>query len=291
MKHDYIYNHLNAEEFLIVKKSAQWRQILEAIESIDANEFLKISNDKTRRGEVLYNQVAINNEFKRILGADGWNEMKTEYYVTGDISTSKDIVREKDAEVQKRTIEERGHTAFSTYNQVDFVKDRIAVEVQFGKYFSVAYDLHVKHTFFFLRDEIDVGVEIIPTHAMMRRMDTGVSWFENEVTNVIREGRNNPSVPIVIIGIEPEDLIPETNATKRAETAAKRVEKTLEKVTKAEAKLTKARNARVPDDDKIVSAETQLEACRQDLLVAESELAAAQIDVQRTEELKKQLQH
>ncbi len=291
MRHDYIYNHLNAEEFLIVKRSAQWQQILDAIESIDANQFLKISNDKTRRGEVLYNQVAINDEFKRILGSSGWNEMKTEYYVTGDISTSKDIVREKDAEVQKRTIEERGHTAFSTYNQVDFVKDRIAVEVQFGKYFSVAYDLHVKHTFFFLRDEIDVGIEIIPTHAMMRRMDTGVSWFENEVTNVIREGRNNPSVPIVIIGIEPEDLIPETNATKRAETAAKRVEKTLEKVTKAEAKLTKARNARVPDDDKIVSAETQLEACRQDLLVAESELAAAQIDVQRTEELKKQLQH
>lgn len=291
MRHDYIYNHLNAEEFLIVKRSAQWQQILDAIESIDANQFLKISNDKTRRGEVLYNQVAINDEFKRILGSSGWNEMKTEYYVTGDISTSKDIVREKDAEIQKRTIEERGHTAFSTYNQVDFVKDRIAVEVQFGKYFSVAYDLHVKHTFFFLRDEIDVGIEIIPTHAMMRRMDTGVSWFENEVTNVIREGRNNPSVPIVIIGIEPEDLIPETNATKRAETAAKRVEKTLEKVTKAEAKLTKARNARVPDDDKIVSAETQLEACRQDLLVAESELAAAQIDVQRTEELKKQLQH
>lgn len=291
MRHDYIYNHLNAEEFLIVKRSAQWQQILDAIESIDANQLLKISNDKTRKGEVLYNQVAINDEFKRILGSRGWNEMKTEYYVTGDISTSKDIVREKDAEVQKRTIEERGHTAFSTYNQVDFVKDRIAVEVQFGKYFSVAYDLHVKHTFFFLRDEIDVGIEIIPTHAMMRRMDTGVSWFENEVTNVIREGRNNPSVPIVIIGIEPEDLIPETNATKRAETAAKRVEKTLEKVTKAEAKLAKARNARVPDDDKIASAETQLEACLQVLLVAESELAAAQIDVQRTEELKKQLQH
>lgn len=289
MRHDYIYNHLNAEEFLIVKRSAQWRQILKAIESIDANQFLKLSNDKTRRGEVLYNQVAINDEFKRILGANGWNEMKTEYYVTGDITTSKDIVREKDAEVQKRTIEERGHIAFSTYNQVDFVKDRIAIEVQFGKYFSVAYDLHVKHTFFFLRDEIDVGVEIIPTHAMMRRMDTGVSWFENEVTNVIREGRNNPSVPIVIIGIEPEDLIPETNAAKRAEAARKRVEKTLEKVTKAEAKLAKARTARVPDDDKIASAETQLEACRQDLLVAESELAAVQIDVQRTEELKAQL--
>lgn len=54
---------------------------------------------------------------------------------------------------------------------------------------------------------------------MMRRMDTGVAWFENEVTNVIREGRNNPSVPIVIIGIEPDDLIPEPKATARAAAA------------------------------------------------------------------------
>ena len=86
MRHDYIYNHLNAEEFLIVKRSAQWQQILDAIESIDANQFLKISNDKTRRGEVLYNQVAINDEFKRILGSSGWNEMKTEYYVANVIN-------------------------------------------------------------------------------------------------------------------------------------------------------------------------------------------------------------
>ena len=215
MKYDHIYNHLNALEFLIVNRKELWEQILNAISSIDANQFLKISNDKTRTGEIVYNQVAINNEFKRILGASGWNEMRTEYYVTEDIITAKEIVRIKDAEIQKRTIENKGYKALSTYNQVDFVNDRVAIEVQFGKYFSVAYDLHVKHTFFFLRDEIDVGIEIIPTHAMMRRMDSGVSWFENEITNVIREGRNNPSVPIVIIGIEPEDLIPETKASVR----------------------------------------------------------------------------
>ena len=65
----------------------------------------------------------------------------------------------------------------------------------------------MKHTFFFLRDDIDVGIEIIPTREMMRRMDTGIAWFENEVANVIREGRSNPSVPLVIIGVEPETLI------------------------------------------------------------------------------------
>lgn len=224
MKHEYIYNHLNAKEFLLVNRSEEWKQLMEAIEQIDANSFLKISKDKVRKGEVLYNQVAINDEFKRLLANTGWSEMKREYYVSGDIPTAKEIVKIKDPGKQKEIIEERGLTAFPTYNQVDFVKDRIAVEVQFGKYFSVAYDLHVKHTFFFLRDEIDVGVEIIPTHAMMRRMDTGVSWFENEVANVIREGRNNPSVPIVIIGIEPENLIPAPKAEVRAKAARKKAD-------------------------------------------------------------------
>lgn len=103
-------------------------------------------------------------------------------------------------------IEAKGFEAYSTNNQVDFVKDRVAVEVQFGKYFSVAYDLHVKHTFFYLHNDIDVGIEIIPTKAMCSKMDTGVAWFENEVANVIREGRSNPTVPIVMLGIEPDEM-------------------------------------------------------------------------------------
>ena len=82
----------------------------------------------------------------------------------------------------------------------------MAVEVQFEKHFSVAYDLHVKHTFLFLRNDIDVGIEIVPTKAMCLKMDTGVAWFENEVANVIREGRSNPTVPIVMLGIEPEEI-------------------------------------------------------------------------------------
>ena len=89
------------------------------------------------------------------------------YYVTEDEDISKQIVKISDKEEQKRIIEENGFEALSSHNQVDFVKDKIAVEVQFGKYFSVAYDLHVKHTFFYLRDDIEVGIEIIPTHKMI----------------------------------------------------------------------------------------------------------------------------
>ena len=127
--------------------------------------------------------------------------------MTSDQSTTKEIVKISDAEEQKRIILENNQEPLKSFNQVDFLKDRIAVEVQFGKYFSVAYDLHVKHTFFYIRDDIEVGIEIIPTHRMMMCMDTGVAWYENEVTNVIREGRNNPSVPVYILGIESDDCI------------------------------------------------------------------------------------
>lgn len=105
--------------------------------------------------------------------------------------------------MQRDIITQRGFTAYRTYNQVDFVKDKAAVEVQFGKYFSVQYDLHVKHTFFYERGDIDVGIEIIPTHKMMSMMSTGVAWYENELANIVREGRSNPSVPVILAGVEP----------------------------------------------------------------------------------------
>lgn len=198
------YSHLNGYEYLMVHRQTEWNEIVNAIESIDANQYIKDTHENRRRIQHLYDQKEINRRFKAILSNQNWNDVRIPYYVTGDIDTARIIANVRDRDRQREMIESRGFEAFSTSNQIDFVKNRIAVEVQFGKYFSVAYDLHVKHTFFFFRNDIDVGIEIIPTKAMCLKMDTGVAWFENEVANVIREGRSNPAVPIVILGIEPE---------------------------------------------------------------------------------------
>ena len=206
MKIANIYNHLNGMEYIQVHKRQLWQEITNAIFSIDASQFTKISKDASKKGKVVYSQKELNKELNRILCGQGWSELRTQYFVTGNLQAEKMISKLKDVDLQKQIIINNGAIPYRTYNQVDFVKDRVAVEVQFGKYFSVAYDLHVKHTFFYLMDEIDVGIEIIPTHDMMVKMDTGVAWFENEVANVIREGRSNPSVPIVIIGIEPDPI-------------------------------------------------------------------------------------
>jgi hypothetical protein len=105
-------------------------------------------------------------------------------------------------EEQKREIE-AGEVPIFSYNQTDFVKDRVAIEVQFGKYSFVAYDLFVKHLAFYVGDQIDVGVEILPMKSLQSQMSSGVAYYEGEFYNVVRQGRGVPAVPLIIIGIAP----------------------------------------------------------------------------------------
>lgn len=104
---------------------------------------------------------------------------------------------------QKREIESAGETPISSYNQTDFVKNRVAIEIQFGKYSFVAYDLFVKHLAFYIKDEIDVGIEILPMKSMQKHMSSGISYYEGEIYNIVRNGRGVPAVPLIIVGIEP----------------------------------------------------------------------------------------
>ena len=106
-------------------------------------------------------------------------------------------------EEQKKEIEAAGDLPIFSYNQTDFVKDRVAVEVQFGKYSFVAYDLFVKHLAFYVGDRIDVGIEILPMKFLQSQMSSGVAYYEGELYNVVRQGRGVPAVPLVIIGIAP----------------------------------------------------------------------------------------
>lgn len=100
-------------------------------------------------------------------------------------------------------MEKINHPKYHSYNQTDFVKNKIAIEVQLGKYFAVTYDLFVKHLSFYTGQIINVGVEIVPTKNMQKEMSSGPPWFEKEVHNVLRHGRTNPPVPLLILGIEP----------------------------------------------------------------------------------------
>lgn len=75
--------------------------------------------------------------------------------------------------------------------------------MQFGKYSFVAYDLFVKPTLFYSGGVINLGVEVLPTKKMTTEMSSGIAYYEGEVYNVMRQGRNSPPVPLLILGVEP----------------------------------------------------------------------------------------
>ncbi len=202
MKIDQIYSHLNGLEFLLVHKKKLWDEIRHVIVSIDAEKCkIKISKEKTMMGELLYSPPALNSSFHKLLNDKNWHESRVSYWVT----KSEKLIRKTlslSQKEQRKEIEKAGETPISSYNQTDFVKDRIAIEVQFGKYAFVAYDLFVKHLAFYIGDQIDVGIEILPMKSLQKHMSSGISYYEGELYNVIRQGRGVPAVPLVIIGVD-----------------------------------------------------------------------------------------
>ncbi|MXY20843.1 MAG: restriction endonuclease [Dehalococcoidia bacterium] len=197
------YSHLNGEEALRFRQSGLWEEIIEVIESVDAESCrTKVSRERTRAGRKLYSPIDMNKAFQAAFKQRGWEQRRQHFWTTADTRTVRRIVS-LPPEVQKTTIEESGHEAISSYNQTDFVKERIAVEVQFGKYAFVAHDLFVKHMAFYISDVIDVGIEILPMKELEREMPSGVPYYERDLLNILRQGRNIPAVPLVIIGIAP----------------------------------------------------------------------------------------
>ncbi len=90
-----------------------------------------------------------------------------------------------------------------TYNHTDFIKNRVAVGIHFPGKESDYYEPYSNHFAWYKRDKIDVGVEILPMKSLQAEMSSGVSYYEGELYNVVRQGRGVPAVPLVIIGIEP----------------------------------------------------------------------------------------
>ncbi|MCW5745202.1 MAG: restriction endonuclease [Alphaproteobacteria bacterium] len=206
------YSHLNGLEFIQVHKPKLWKEIKEVIASVDAEKYrTKISKEKTMMGAKLYSPVELNKAMREGFAKHKWEARTAAYWVTKDAKLIRKTLNLPPDE-QRKAILAEGQEATRSHNQTDFVKDRVAVEVQFGKYFSVAYDLFVKHLAFYVGDLIDVGVEIVPMKSLSastlgddgkraRAMSTGVPWYEKELYNLIREGRGVPGVPLVIVGV------------------------------------------------------------------------------------------
>ena len=154
------------------------------------------------RGRMVFSPKTLNGAFKLRLAGLGWKSVQVNYATCSDEELIRQTIR-TNYEEQCRLIREAGKTPIDSYNQIDFVKESVAVEVQFGKYSFIAYDLFVKHMAFYVSGTIKVGIEILPMKSMQAQMSSGPGYYEWALYNIVRQGRGIPAVPLVLVGVEP----------------------------------------------------------------------------------------
>lgn len=163
-------------------------EVKEAITAIDAAQArTKLSKEKTKIGRMLYSPVALNRAFQRELYPRGWKNQSVdcEYPTTHYL---------EDYDIRS--------SLKGAFRDMDFVKDRLGVEVQFGKYSFMVYNVCAKMTIFRNLNFIDCGIEIVPVKALALEMSSGVSYFEQFVWDLESRGVADIDVPVLILGID-----------------------------------------------------------------------------------------
>ncbi len=174
------YSHLGGCEILLVRYPDINDEIDASIAAVTGLDKTKVSQEKTKHGRLLYSPKELNRRFTEEFNGRGFQELRDTYTIT---------IRGHDAEIR------------GAYKQVDFVKSRVLVEVQFGKYAFMFYDL-AKFQYFFNEEQCDVGVEIVPCHGLHAQMSSGVSYGEQLIYDIERLKRHFPAVPVKVILVD-----------------------------------------------------------------------------------------
>lgn len=181
------YSFNNGTEVVEKTYPALLREIRDIVGAIDASKLKrKRSKEKTMRGRILYSPPALNRAFTKGFLKLGWQkkrvacEYSTQHFVDG--YTPKQLNK-------------------GAFREMDFVKGRLGVEVQFGKYSFMVYNVCAKMTIFHKLDIIDAGVEIVPVKEFADEMSSGVSYFEQFLWDLDNRGVADIDIPVLILGV------------------------------------------------------------------------------------------
>lgn len=146
----------------------------------------KISREKTMPGRRLFSPKALNRAFEQQFTSRNWTKVRVPCNYSAEHFSS-------DYEVPPATP--------GAFREIDFVKDRLGVEIQFGKYAFMVYNVCAKMTIFRNLGHIDCGVEIVPVKSFANEMSTGVSYFEQFVWDLTQRGVADIDIPVLILAI------------------------------------------------------------------------------------------
>lgn len=184
-----IYSFNGGLEAVKANYEKELTEIEEILGSIRAQKYrTKTSREKTMPGKRLYSPSALNKAISKEFLALNWKKYKvpceypTKYYT--------------DDYIPKENTK-------GAFREMDFVKNQLGVEVQFGKYAFMVYNVCAKMTIFHNMGIINTGIEIVPLKVLANEMSTGVSYFEQFVWDLEHRGVSDIDIPVLILGVIP----------------------------------------------------------------------------------------
>ncbi len=177
------YSFKGGEKFLKTKHPKELKEVQDAIKALDATLCLtKESKEKTKKGQVLFSPIDMNNYLKLVCHQKGWTT--------------------KAEEGKKRKFVEPRH-AFGKgrFREMDGIKNKVGLEIQFGKYAFMGYDIFSKMIIFKNLKYIECGIEIVPSNELVKFMSTGVSSFEQLLVDFEHRGESNIDIPVFVMSI------------------------------------------------------------------------------------------
>lgn len=190
-----IYSHKGGEQFIRTNHAPELAEIEAAIAQMNAVAALCKKSDEKTKANLLFSPEALNEQLKVFLCNLGWTE--------------------KAPSSGKGFKEPRIYLGDREFREMDGIKNKVGLEIQFGKYAFMGYDIFSKMPIFCKHGLIECGIELVAMPAIVKNMSTGVSSFNQIVMDMKARGVADIDIPTLIIGIDCHDTEWENVVLKR----------------------------------------------------------------------------
>jgi hypothetical protein len=192
------YSHKDGLAFIKKNHPRELRDVEAAVKQVDAVACLRKQSEEATKQALLYSPETMNVRLKEFLHQRGW--------------TKSAGPKAKKPFAEPRIYFQGVRGAF---RKMDGIKNQVGVEIQFGKYAFMGYDIFTKMVLFHKRGLIECGIELVVSHSIIKDMSTGVSSFRQIELDMKERGAADIDIPTLILGIGITDEEAEGGAEKR----------------------------------------------------------------------------
>lgn len=176
-----MHSHKNGQSFISQHHGDELDDVCKAIAAANAVTCLAKRSKEKSKSALLFHPETMNLLIKKYLHPLGWTE--------------------KAPSSRKGFAEPRIKFEKGAFREMDGVKNKVGIEIQFGKYAFMGYDIFSKMIIFKNHGRIECGIEVVAMPDVVKQMSTGVSSFNQIVLDMRERGEADIDIPTLVIGI------------------------------------------------------------------------------------------